>query len=124
VHLAATSGESVFLPEGERIELPIAHGEGRFVPRDEAVLAKLRDGGQFVLKYVDAEGNPGPYPVNPNGSVEDVAALCDPSGRIMGLMPHPERFVDPTQHPQWTRKKPERADGRIFFQRAFDYYQV
>jgi phosphoribosylformylglycinamidine synthase len=124
IHLAATSGKSVFLPEGERIELPIAHGEGRFVPRDEAVLAKLRDGGQFILKYVDAEGNPGPYPINPNGSVEDVAALCDPSGRIMGLMPHPERFVDPTQHPQWTRKKPERADGTIFFQRAFAYYRT
>jgi len=87
------------------------------------VLARLRAGGQFVLKYVDASGNPGPYPVNPNGSVEDVAALCDPSGRIMGLMPHPERFVDPTQHPRWTRHMPARADGTIFFQRAFAYYR-
>ena len=122
VHVAVTSANCVFLPEGERIELPIAHGEGRFVPRDDAVLATLRKNDQLVLKYVDAQGNPGPYPVNPNGSVEDVAALCDPSGRIMGLMPHPERFVDPTQHPQWTRRKPARADGTIFFRRAFEYY--
>ena len=122
IHMAVTSGKCVFLPKGEHLELPIAHGEGRFVPRDGAVLDTLRKNDQLVLKYVDAHGKPGPYPVNPNGSVEDVAALCDPTGRIMGLMPHPERFVDPTQHPQWTRKKPDRADGTIFFKRAFQYY--
>jgi len=122
VRMVGASGKCVFLPAGEFVELPIAHGEGRFVPRDDAVLARLRAGDQLVLKYVDAEGKPGPYPVNPNGSVDDVAALCDPSGRIMGLMPHPERFVDVTQHPRWTRQKPARADGRVFFQRAFEYY--
>jgi phosphoribosylformylglycinamidine synthase subunit PurQ / glutaminase len=123
VRLAASSGRCVFMPPGERIELPVAHGEGRFIPRDDAVLETLRENGQIVLRYVDADGKPGPYPVNPNGSVDDVAALCDPTGRLLGLMPHPERFVDPTQHPRWTREKPARADGTIFFRRAFDYYR-
>ena len=123
VHMAVTSDRCVFLPAGEHVELPIAHGEGRFVPRDEGVLQKLRDGGQLVLKYVDAAGNPGAYPVNPNGSVDDVAGLCDPTGRVFGLMPHPERFVEATHHPRWTRRKPARADGMIFFQRAAEYYR-
>jgi len=121
IHLRADSDRCVFLPKGEIVALPIAHGEGKFVPRDHAVLAALRDGDQVALRYVDQTGAPGPYPINPNGSVDDVAGLCDPSGRVMGLMPHPERFVDVTQHPRWTRGGVARADGRVFFQRAFEY---
>jgi len=121
VHLQACSGQCVFLPAGERIALPIAHGEGKFVPRDPGVLEEIRRADQVAVRYVDAEGNPGDYPINPNGSIDDVAGLCDPSGHLMGLMPHPERFVDTTHHPRWTRGGVERADGRIFFQRAFDY---
>jgi phosphoribosylformylglycinamidine synthase len=122
IHLRADSDKCVFLPKGEVIDLPIAHGEGKFVPRDAAMLDRLRSGDQVALRYVDAAGNTGqPYPINPNGSVDDVAALCDPTGRVMGLMPHPERFVDITHHPQWTRGRIERADGRLFFQRAMEY---
>ena len=123
VHMRACSEKCVFLPAGEQIALPIAHGEGKFVPRDEQVLADLRRSDQVAVRYVDAEGNPGGYPINPNGSIDDVAGLCDPSGRLMGLMPHPERFVEITHHPRWTRGGVERADGRIFFQHAFDYLQ-
>ncbi|MFW6066168.1 MAG: phosphoribosylformylglycinamidine synthase subunit PurQ, partial [Planctomycetota bacterium] len=93
-------------------------GEGKFVPASDDVLARLRDGGQVALRYVDEQGQPGGYPVNPNGSIDDVAAICDASGRVMGLMPHPERFVENTHHPQWTRRRLRRADGRIFFERA------
>ena len=121
IHLRAESDKCVFLPAGEQIALPIAHGEGKFVTRDEAVLQKLRDDDQIALRYVDADGKPGDYPINPNGSVDDIAAICDPTGRVLGLMPHPERFVDVTHHPQWTRKKIERPDGCVFFQRAFEY---
>jgi len=121
VHLRADSDKCVFLPKGEIISLPIAHGEGRFVPRDEGVLDTLRQNDQVSLRYVDAAGRSGPYPVNPNGSVDDVAGVCDPSGRVMGLMPHPERFVDVTQHPRWTRGGVKRADGIIFFQRALEH---
>jgi len=121
VHLQACSGKCVFLPPGERIALPIAHGEGKFVPRDPAVLEALRQGDQVALRYVDEQGRPGGYPVNPNGSVDHIAGLCDPTGRVLGLMPHPERFVDITQHPRWTRGGVARAEGRIFFERAYAF---
>jgi phosphoribosylformylglycinamidine synthase len=122
IHMRADSDKCVFLPKGEIVALPMAHGEGKFVPRDQAVLDQLRASDQIALRYVDAAGKPGPYPINPNGSIDDIAGLCDPSGKVLGLMPHPERFVDITHHPQWTRGHVTRADGRIFFERAFKYF--
>jgi phosphoribosylformylglycinamidine synthase I len=113
VPLRTDSGRCVFLPEGGRLMLPIAHAEGKFVPRDEAVLEQIRSAGQVVVRY---DGD------NPNGSVDDVAGICDPTGRIFGLMPHPERFVDVTQHPAWTRSRPDRPDGLVVFQRAAQYF--
>ena len=121
IHLRADSDKCVFLPKGEIVALPIAHGEGKFVPADDAVLAKLRENDQVALRYCDEAGQPGPYPINPNGSIDDVAGLCDGSGRVLGLMPHPERFTDITHHPQWTRGNVRRADGRLFFQRAHEF---
>src|SRR5947207_678626 len=79
-------------------DLPIAHGEGRFVASDE-VLDRLESQGQVALRYAQ----------NPNGSMRDIAGICDPSGLVLGLMPHPERFTHVTQHPTWTRKKVEPA---------------
>ena len=112
VRLRTDSDRCVFLPKGSRLTLPIAHAEGRFVPRDEAVLERIRAGDQVAVRYDGA---------NPNGSVDDIAGTCDPSGRVFGLMPHPERFVDVTQHPTWTRGGVDRADGLIVFQRAAEY---
>lgn len=122
VHLRGDSNKCVFLPAGEKIFLPVAHGEGKFIPRDDGVLDKLRGSGQVVLRYVDAEGDSGGYPGNPNGSIDDIAGICDPTGRVMGLMPHPERFMDITHHPYWTRGGVKRADGLILFERAFAYF--
>lgn len=85
------------------IHIPVAHGEGKFIPRDASVLKKLNDNGQIVFRYSDAYGNRTTYPDAPNGSVEDIAGVCDPSGRILGLMPHPERHVSYLQHPNWRR---------------------
>jgi phosphoribosylformylglycinamidine synthase len=116
VRLRADSDRCVFLPKGEEISLPIAHGEGKVITRDDAVLRQLLDDNQVAVRYVPGEGR---EPYNPNGSVEDIAGLCDPSGRVMGLMPHPERFLDVTNHPRWTRGGIERADGRLFFVNAF-----
>ncbi len=121
IHLRADSQKCVFLPHGEVISLPIAHGEGKFVPADDGILNRLREQDQIALRYVDASGAVGEYPINPNGSIDGIAGICDPSGRVMGLMPHPERFVDVTHHPQWTRGGVKRADGSIFFRRAFEY---
>ena len=75
--------------------IPIAHGEGRFVPRDENVMQQLEESGQIACRYGAND--------NPNGSVGDVMGICDASGLVLGLMPHPERFLRWTQHPQWTR---------------------
>ena len=122
VHLRADSDKCVFLTKGEILALPIAHGEGKFVTRDDAIGQRLRDDDQIAVRYVDSEGNPGPFPINPNGSIDDVAGICDPTGRAMGLMPHPERFVDVTHHPQWTRGGIDRADGRLLFDNAFAFF--
>jgi phosphoribosylformylglycinamidine synthase len=119
IHLRADSDKCVFVHKGDVISLPIAHGEGKFVPRDAGVLEALRGGDQVALRYCDAAGRTGAEGANPNGSIDDVAGVCDPSGRIMGLMPHPERFVTKTQHPCWTRGEGESVDGLKMFQRAF-----
>jgi len=79
---------------GRSIELPIAHGEGRFATSDPQMPQALGDSGQIALRYTD----------NPNGSMDDIAGICDPSGLILGLMPHPERCVHETAHPSWTRR--------------------
>jgi phosphoribosylformylglycinamidine synthase I len=90
---------SPLLDGSERIALPVAHGEGRFVARDAASLAELERRGEVGLVYCDAAGNPGGYPVNPNGSAGDVAALTNAAGNVLGLMPHPERNVSAGQAP-------------------------
>jgi phosphoribosylformylglycinamidine synthase len=79
--------------------LPIAHGEGKVVA-EPGVLSPQN----AALYYTDAKGNRNAgYPHNPNGSLDDIAGICDASGRIFALMPHPERHIRGTQHPQWTR---------------------
>jgi phosphoribosylformylglycinamidine synthase len=96
----------------EKISLPIAHGEGKFIPRDNDILNQLRKNGQIVFKYVD----------NPNGSIDDIAGICDTTGRILGLMPHPERHIFGTQHPRWTREGlKERGDGFMIIKNGVDY---
>lgn len=124
IRMKATPGRCPFLQGYDTLEAPIAHGEGRFVCREESTFAALDDAGQIVLRYVDESGQPGPYPVNPNGSQGDVAGICDASGQALGLMPHPERHVLPTQHPQWTRRglAPE-GDGLRLFKNAVHYFQ-
>jgi phosphoribosylformylglycinamidine synthase len=110
----------VFTVGMERMELPVAHGEGKFVAEPE-VLPRLN----VVLCYADQSGNQkAGYPHNPNGSMGNVAGICDPSGRIFGLMPHPERHIRGTQHPQWTRRMFRgRGDGFQIFTNAVKYAQ-
>ncbi|MFH0772050.1 MAG: phosphoribosylformylglycinamidine synthase I [Candidatus Omnitrophota bacterium] len=100
----------------EIIYIPAAHGEGKFVPSDKDALDKLWMNGQIVFRYVDSKGKLAGFPWNPNGSVDGIAGICDITGRIFGLMPHPERHIFTTQHPRWTRGESKtEADGlRIF----------
>lgn len=124
IHLKATPGSCPFLQGCDRLHLPVAHGEGNFLCREEWMLKGLEQSGQVVLRYVDGEGKPGPYPVNPNGSSADIAGVCDASGRVLGLMPHPERHMLPTQHPRWTREGlAEEGDGMRIFRNAVKFFQ-
>jgi len=104
------------------IYLPVAHGEGKFIPRDKGFLEQLKKEGLIVFRYCDEKGRGRPYPYNPNGSIEDIAGICDPTGRIFGLMPHPERHIFPTQHPRWTRSSREKfGDGFSIFRNGVEY---
>ena len=98
---------------------PVAHGEGRFAVTDDAALERLRAAGQIALTYVSEDGGEVGYPANPNGAAGDVAGICDPTGRVLGLMPHPERNLDPWAHPTWTRLPASRSEGEgLAFYRA------
>jgi phosphoribosylformylglycinamidine synthase len=104
------------------IEMPVAHGEGKFIPRDRATLEKMKKLGLVALEYVDEKGGRAGYPYCPNGSVENIAGICDPTGRVFGLMPHPERHVSPYQHPLWTRRvRPKYGDGFMIFKNGVDF---
>ncbi len=112
-------GTHLFKADGGRIELPVAHAEGRFVPRSEEVTATLEDNRQIVVRYVNPDGSEAEYPENPNGSVDGVAGITDLTGRVLGLMPHPERYLFERHHPRWTRGEGrEPGDGRRFFENA------
>jgi phosphoribosylformylglycinamidine synthase I len=121
VGLKTTSDRCVFLQGISEMYLPIAHAEGNFAVRDTASLANFEQGGQLVLKYADVGGSVAPF--NPNGAAADVAGMCDHSGHVFGLMPHPERFVDFTHHPCWTRLD-ERGEGQglAVFRNAVRYF--
>ncbi len=106
------------------IALPIAHGEGKFIPKNEAVLQRLKDNGQIVFQYCDSRGSIGDFPVNPNGSVESIAGICDETGRVFGLMPHPERHLISLQHPRWSRTGLKKhGDGYPVFLNAVNYFK-
>jgi len=85
------------------ITLPVAHAEGRFLARDKKVLRRLQAEGRVLLRYCGGDGGSPKYPENPNGSDDHIAAITDSTGQVMGMMPHPERFVLPQQHPSHTR---------------------
>jgi phosphoribosylformylglycinamidine synthase len=115
----------VFLADIDQVELPIAHAEGKFLVRDDAALALLAGRGQLALRYATADGlvDNVPYPANPNGATSNVAGVTDLSGHVLGLMPHPERFIFREQHPNWTRGHDASPPwGRQIFASAVRYF--
>jgi phosphoribosylformylglycinamidine synthase len=125
----------IFTKGLSQIELPVRHGEGKFYS-DEKTIARLKEDRLVVLRYAKRDNTPadGEFPYNPNGSVFDIAGVCDPTGRIFGLMPHPEAFHHVTNHPDWTRKKEHAVRkgenwesppvmGLNLFQNAVDFIQ-
>ena len=131
VSLDVRPGECVFLQGIKRVDMPVAHTEGKFLIRDAAVLDDLTANGRAVLRYTAgntiAKATPEPsvpYPANPNGASADIAGICDSSGRVLGLMPHPERFIFAHQHPTWTRRSESGAgDGMKLFKNAVAYFR-
>ena len=106
------------------IYLPVRHGEGKFLCDSEGTLERIERERLAVMKYSgpDFAAPTMEFPLNPNGSLNAVAGICDPTGRLMGLMPHPEAFVHYSQHPRWTRETlPEEGDGLILFRNAAEY---
>ena len=126
VHLQVNSSSPCVFTRGIRrkVYFPVAHAEGKFVPKDDEVLQSLRRNSQIVFRYTTENGGDVTYPYNPNGSVEDIAGICDPTGRVLGLMPHPERHLDPTHHPQWTRRGlAKEGDGVAIFRNGVNYFK-
>lgn len=125
VHLAPRGKRCIWTAGIGPIELPVAHGEGNFIPADAAVRQALWDEDRIPLIYCTSDGAPaaGRWPDNPNGSTDDIAAVCDATGLVLGLMPHPERHIDPTQHPAWTSRRPLpiEGDGLQVFRNAVHY---
>lgn len=123
----------IFTKGMSRIDLPVRHGEGKFYTSEEDMGTLLKN-NQVVMQYVDEKGEAanGRWPMNPNGSLRDIAGICDPTGRIFGLMPHPEAFNHFTNHPNWPLEKEalarrrqdfeaEKGEGVKIFENAVNY---
>ena len=133
VNLKVNSASKCIFTRGiDKIDLPIRHGEGKFIVRDAITLQQLKENSQIVLQYADENCVPTmSYPQNPNGSIEGIAGICNASGRVFGLMPHPEAHTFFFNHPNWTRireqhqrqglKIPEEGAGLKVFKNAFGY---
>jgi len=106
----------------ELIECPVAHGEGNFQTSKIFPLSSFIENDQIALTYTCLDGSPakGEYPINPNGSIRDIAGICNPQGNVLGLMPHPENHIHPHQHPQWTRGMNHHS-GLVLFMNGVKY---
>jgi phosphoribosylformylglycinamidine synthase len=114
VHLKINSKSHCVFTQGiEYLSLPVRHGEGKFMVKDEGVLKRLHTRSQVVMQYSidDYREWTNAYPLNPNGSVDGIAGICDESGRLLGMMPHPEAYLHYTNHPQWSRTHPQGEEG-------------
>ncbi|MBL8694755.1 MAG: phosphoribosylformylglycinamidine synthase I [Planctomycetes bacterium] len=122
VTLEALACRAEFIPAGARIPMPSAHGEGQFLAFDDATLRRIVDEKLVAFRYVTRDGEaPAPYPDNPNGSVLGIAGICDPRGRVMGMMPHPERNIAFHHDPEWTRRsRSEEGAGMVIFRRLVE----
>jgi phosphoribosylformylglycinamidine synthase len=123
------AGKCVFTSgfgKGDVVMFPSAHAEGKFMlPQgsEKRLLERLVDNDQIVFRYSSEDGSKRPgYPWNPNGSLDDIAGICNPAGNVFGLMPHPERVFARQTHPDWTRRNPgPRGDGKAIFESVLEY---
>ncbi len=113
----------IFTQGLDNLYLPVRHGEGKFITADMKILQQLENQHLAVMKYADNQGQPTQsYPENPNGSLAAIAAICDQTGRLFGLMPHPEAYTHRTHHPRWTRETlPEEGMGLLLYRNAVNF---
>ena len=104
------------------ITLPVAHGEGKFIA-DNTVLKNIEKNNQVVFRYCDKNGNKASYPLDPNGSLNEIAGICNDKGNIFGLMPHPERYIYKLQHPARQGYDDNFGWGKKIFQNAIDFFK-
>jgi phosphoribosylformylglycinamidine synthase len=124
VYLTAnTQSPCVFTRGLDVVYYPVRHGEGNFIPESLAVLEEIERENMVVFRYATPEGElTMEYPLNPNGSANAIAGICNETGRLFGLMPHPEAFLHRTNHPRWTREDlPEEGQGLAIFQNAVSF---
>jgi len=119
------------IPRGKVLRVPVAHSEGRFIftkEKEQFLLERLYENDQLVFRYCNKDGEyaDGQYPANPNGSLHDIAGVCNPEGTIFGLMPHPERAFYWWQQPDWTKQKqmPQYGDGELIFESLVTYLEM
>ena len=127
VHLKAEQNSPcIFTKNIDKVRLPIRHGEGKFMA-DNAVLDEIEKKNLVALRYCTPDGMTDcAFPYNPNGSVNSIAGICDETGRVFGMMPHPEAFLSPFNAPDWQKQKikktlPNEGEGVIFFRNAVEY---
>ena len=119
--LSSRSHDSSEVENNGMISLQVAHGEGKFFANNKALKA-IEQSNLVVFRYVDASGKlTQKYPENPNGSLNAIAGITDKTGRVLGLMPHPERFVKVEQHPNWRRMKIAYPHGLPIFENMIKY---
>jgi phosphoribosylformylglycinamidine synthase len=135
IDMKTTSKKCVWTQNMESLHCPVSHGEGRFFAEQKIVDALIA-GDQIALKYVKPDGTPanGEFPFNPNGAMLDIAAVCDPTGRILGIMPHPERNWNFYNEDDWTLIKekalrgemtlPQKGQGMKIFENAVAYFSA
>jgi len=127
VRLGTTGSKCVFLRDIDEMYIPIAHAEGKFVAKSNEILDTLESQEQLALRYLPLDANAAvtneilPPPANPNGSQRNIAGMCDATGRVFGLMPHPERHLDDTHHPRFTRGE-SGGRGNKLFENAINFF--
>ena len=130
VYLRANQDSPCIWTKGiKQLFVPVRHGEGKFYTPEEDVIDKLFENNQVVLQYTGKNfvRPTQDYPLNPNGSLESIAGVCDETGTIFGLMPHPEAYLHPHNHPDWTyhkaigKKLPKEGQGVKIFKNAVKY---
>lgn len=134
IYMKSTSKKCPITKDLEIFQAPIAHGEGNFYAEPE-VIKKLKENDQIIFRYVKEDGSPasGEFPTNPNGAIDDIAGICDETGRIMAFMPHPERNLFFTSGNNWTLQKellkrqgkplPKEGEGMAIFKKAASYFK-